>query len=1187
MTTLRQQQKTLRSSSIARLCCLAALFLIAASSVFAQMDQGTITGIVQDNTGAVIPGAAVKLTDTDTGLVLHTKTDGKGVYVFSPIKIGHYILAASSPGFETTQQLHLYLSVQQRLNVVLVLKPGSVNQTVVVTSAPPLLQTTQSSVGETMSTKTINNIPLNGRNWIYVAQLAPGVIATPGSRGGQTGDFSANGQRPEANDFILDGVDNNVKVQDYQNGTSYNMRPPPDALQEFRITTSNYSAQFGYALGAVVNASIKSGTNQIHGDVWEYFRNTALDATNWNALRAQTYHENQFGATLGFPLIRNKLFYFGDTEANRISYASPDTLTVPTPLMREGNFSELLNTSLTGEARPIQLYEPNSGGAAKLSCNGHNNVFCSNQIDPVAQKLLNLFPMPNANSGKTYDNYVENLTDASNTFQWDQRLDWNITPKNQAYARFSYGHLINLNQAPLGPILDGTPNYDGQHQNFLSENAMASETHIFNPNLVNEARFSYNWGIFSNLQENATVNEASLLGLGGMPFGAGSPFNGGLPYMSVGSITAFGTHTSDPSIKTQDQYQILDNVTKILGNHSLKFGVDLQSIRISALAPPSSRGSYSYTGIFTGNKGASFTGYGVADFLADQMFSGSITDEITTDFARWYRAAYAQDDWRVSKRLTLNLGLRYEYFQPQKEMAGLQSNLLVTSRGIGTGAGVYQLTSQSRSIALSPAFKDLLARSNITVQYINNPYLVTAQKTNFAPRIGFAYQLPHNAVIHGGFGLFYGAFDTYGADNLGNNFPFLLSASFPSGNCQTNNCPSNGYTLEQGFSQPLAAGLGTFVARPTAVSTDSAIKTPVTIGYNLMVQQALTDNLVASLACVGNESRHLPTLVNANSPVALQNPANTALNAEPFPDLGANSLIPYSGASTYNSLQASLRKRYASGLSFQAAYTWSHTLDNSVDALGGGVTYRNPYLIPISDEYTNATQDVRQRFTFNGYYRLPFGAGGKFLNRAGVMNRIVGGWAADLTFVAQTGQPFSVSPNITGPSGGTAFAIPITNPLTPGGSPNATNPNISCATSVRNKAHWYNPCAFANPVPGTDISPGDGPDGSPYTPEAGYAYPKYVTGNANAEAFLGGISNSVYGPGYERINMSLFKDVTTWREQHLEFRADVFNLMNHPSLGNPSVTGTNSNAGKITGPESLQSDTPDARFFQLSVKYMF
>lgn len=1187
MILFREPREALKHHGTAGLCFLAILLFSIPGTLLAQMDQGTITGIVQDNTGAVIPRAKVTLTDTDTGLVLHAATDGKGVYVFSPIKIGHYIVAARAPGFKTTQQLHLRLSVEQRLNVVLVLKPGSVNQTVVVTSAPPLLQTGQGSVGETMSTRTINNIPLNGRNWVYVAQLAPGIIATPGSRGGATGDFSANGQRPEANDFILDGVDNNVKVQDYQNGTSYNMRPPPDALQEFRVTTSNYSAQFGYALGAVVNASVKSGTNHIHGDVWEYFRNTALDATNWNALQAQTYHENQFGATLGFPIVHNKFFYFGDTEANRISYANPDTLTVPTALMRQGNFSELLDTGLTGSAKPIQLYEPNSGGSAKLSCHGQNNVFCAGQIDPVAQKLLNLYPMPNANSGKTYQNYVDNLTDSSDTFQWDQRLDWNISSKDQAYARFSYGHLIDLNQAPLGPILDGTPNYTGQHQSDLSENGMASETHIFNPTLVNEVRFSYNWGDYSNLQENATVNEAANLGVGGVPFGPGHPFNGGLPYFAVSGITAFGTHGFDPSVKTQDQYQILDNLTKVVGNHSLKFGVDLQSIRISALSPPAPRGFYTYSGRFTSNKGASFTGYGVADFLADQMFSGNISDEITTNFARWYRAAYAEDNWRVNKRLTLNLGLRYEYFQPQKEMAGRQANLIITSRGIGTGAAVYQLPTQSESIGLSPEFRRLLTSSNIAPQYVDNPYLVSAQKANFAPRIGFAYQLPNNTVVHGGAGLFYGAFDTYGGANLGNNFPFLLSANFPSGNCKTNDCPSNGYNMEHGFAQPLAAGLGTFVARPTMQSTDAYVKTPVTIGYNLMMQRALTRNIVASLAYVGNEARHLPTILDGNSADALQNPANTPINAEPFPNLGGDTTIPYEGTSTYNALQASMRKRYGSGLSFQAAYTWSHTLDDSADALGGGTGYRNPFLIPILDEYTNATQDVRQRFTFNGYYVLPFGRGRTFLTHDGAVTAIVGGWATDLTFVAQTGQPFSVGPNVAGPSGGASFAIPIRDPMAAGGSPNPTNPNVTCASSTRNKDHWFNPCAFENPIPGTKISPDNGANGSPYTPEAGYAYPKYVRGVNNAELFLGGRSNSVYGPGYERVDMSLFKNVTTWHEQYLELRADIFNVMNHPSLGNPAVTGINSNAGKITGPKSLQADTPDARFIQLSAKYVF
>src|SRR5215469_3685725 len=292
-----------RPWSIALLAVLA--MVVCNPNAFGQADQGTITGVVQDPTGAVIGNANVTLTNLDTGQVLKARADGGGVYVFSPIKIGRYSVTGSAQGFETTTQANLHLSIQQRLNIVITLKPGSTSETVTVTTEAPLMQTQESSVGQTMDTETINNVPLAGRNWVYIAQLSAGTAVADGSRGGGKGDFEANGQRAEENNFILDGVDNNANVVDFYNGASFVAQPPPDALAEFKVQTSDYSAEFGHSAGAVVNASIKSGSNSIHGSFWEYLRNTVFNTYNWNdyALAQQhipvpAYHENQFGGTL-------------------------------------------------------------------------------------------------------------------------------------------------------------------------------------------------------------------------------------------------------------------------------------------------------------------------------------------------------------------------------------------------------------------------------------------------------------------------------------------------------------------------------------------------------------------------------------------------------------------------------------------------------------------------------------------------------------------------------------------------------------------------------------------------------------------------------------------------------------------------------------------------------------------------
>jgi len=1175
-TDLRQVRK---SFSVCMAFFIWGIFLVGRVAS-AQVDQGTITGVVQDVSNAVIPGVQVTLTDTDTGLVLQSKANGSGIYIFTPIKIGNYKISATSDGFATTTRENLHLDLEQRLNVVLVLKPGAVTETVTVTDEIPLLQTQEGSVGQVINTESLNDTPLNGRNWVYIAQLTAGV--TPpfgGTRGSGTGDFLANGLSAEQNNFVLDGVDNNTNLVDFLNGASYIVRPPPDALAEFKIQTSNYNAEFGHSAGAVVNASIKSGTNRIHGDLWEYVRNTDLDAKNWNSLTNPPYHENQFGATLGFPILKEKLFYFGDAEANRISIAQTNTLTVPTPLMRTGNFSELLNTSLTGQAHPVDLYIPNSGGNTdktgqstvnQLSCNGQPNVLCAVQIDPVAQKILNLYPAEaGPNVGLTYNNLVENVAQHNNTWQWDQRLDWNISQKDQAYARYSYNHQLALNDLRLGPVLDGS-GYGGYRNSNLAENFMLSETHVFTPRLTNEFRFGYNWGYFVFLQANANTNVSSQLGLGGVPFGPSIPMNGGLPSGSVSGISTWGSPST--STESQNVYQILDNVTKIVGNHSLKAGIALENLRFFYRYAANPRGSYSYSGTYTSSPAASIsTGSGVADFLVNQMHGASITNAPNINNQESYNSAYIQDDWRVTPLLTLNLGVRYDYYQPYKEMSGSQANFVVTGPlGIGTGSAVYQIQN-AQNVPLGAQFTSLLAANNVTIQNVTTPRLLTVQRTNFAPRIGFAYQVDPKSAINGGFGIFYGGLQNEGNGNLGANFPYTLSASIPAPSCSFGNCPSTGLTLENGLSAQLANGLQSFISSPGFHSTDPHIKTPYAMDYNLSAQHALSNTLVATLGYVGNVSRHVELYYAPNTPPVLLAPGQSTLKYEAFPGLGGIGQDSYSGVGTYNSLQAKMEKRYANGLSFLSSYTWAHALDDASDAGGlqTGIGVRNELLIPIIDEFTNSAYDVRHRFTFNGNYALPFGKGRAYMNQIPrVVDLAVGGWSASLTFVAQTGTPFTVTPNISTAAGGSARALKVRDPFSPGGSPDPSNPTITCAPSTRNKTNWYNPCAFANPRAGNTIT----------TP---------ITDTATAFTYLGGTSNTIYGPGYNRANMSVFKSFATWREQSLQFRADAFNLLNHPSLGIPSFQGINSTGGGITGPKSLQSNTPDARFFQLALKYSF
>jgi hypothetical protein len=1255
------------------------LFLLGLCCVFsgrptwAQVDQGTITGLVKDATGAVVPQAVVTLTNTDTNFVLHGKSGASGEYVFSPIKIGNYTVSASAPGFETTTQENVHVDVQDRLNIDILLKPGGVNQTVTVTTAPPLLQE-ESSVGQVMDTETIDSTPLNGRNYVFVAQLTAGASPSVGGESQSRGqaDFFANGQRATQNNFILDGVDNNVNVDDFQNGTSYNVTPPPDALAEFKISTSNYSAEFGHSAGAVVNASIKSGTNQVHGDVWEYVRNTALDAQDWDAPNIPPYHQNQFGATLGAPLARNKLFYFGDIEATRISFANTFHGTVPTPLMRQGNFTELFNGANNLSGNPEYVYAPTTVGTTGLTGTSAfiggtspgcqkigfdtapvctTNIFSganrstptlsdNETLSPVAMELASLFPAPNTNGwngsnnslsvsspgvgGATFNNYVANVPTSSDTIQWDQRLDWNLSASDQSYVRYSYTHLQVVNGAPLGNPLDGGGfGTDGTNFN-VAENFMASETHVFSPTLVNEFRFGYNWGDFQFLQLNSNVNEAAKLGLGDVPFGNTAEPNGGLPNINTltvggnvaGDVSTFGSPTDLPSVEHQNVYQILDNLTRIYKNHSLKFGVQLQSIRTTLSQANSPRNLYHYGAYYTGYRGKDNTGAGLADFLTDNMLNAKTDPDWNVGYYRWYRSFYAQDDWKLNSRLTLNLGVRYDYVQPISNQAGEVANLVISSNGIGTGQGSYVLSSklQSQNV-LNATFLSLLSSQNINPQYIDSNSLTNAQKDNFAPRVGFAYRVDSKTVLRGGFGIFFGGLEAPGAAEMTVNFPWAYVAvvfNNPPNGCDApsyfappfnTGCPSNATsnsasnppfpfptTLAQGFGAwgpNGAAGLG---LNPAVNSSDVNIKTPYTESYNLTVERALSQNMVASVAYVGNVGRHLYTALSPNDSNGIEDGDTTATLTEPFQGLGDVDQSSYVGESYYSSLQAKLEKHLSHGLNFLATYTYARAFDDSTTPGGieGGIRARDTNLIPLYMELTPSAFDTRHRVTLNGLYDLPFGAGRKYVHAHGLLDYIVGGWSTSLTWQAQTGNPFTVSPNgNTGdPNGdggadftGNSNANRVANPFSSTQVLPQWNLNTTCAKFTKNKTNWYNPCAFDNPTDsvGIDSSTQKDPEGHPI-----------VTSIPDVIEYIGGKSNQLYGPGFDRVNMSLFKSFKTWHEQILQFRADAFNLLNHPSWGQPSDDTTNdAGGGDILAPQVFQSNTPDARFFQLSAKYVF
>jgi hypothetical protein len=1157
----------------------AACMLLSAGAAFAQTDQGTISGSIRDSSGASIPGAKVTLTDTATGFVITETTDASGNYTATPLKLGTYTVKVEAKGFAAATQDNVQVNVSTITTADLQLGVEGTSQNVVVTSAPPSLQTEEASTGQVVSSKVINDTPLNGRNFTFIAQLSAGVTPSEqGSRGANKGDFSANGQRSEQNNFILDGVDNNAELVDFLNGASFVIKPPPDALQEFKVQTGDYTAELGHSAGAVLNVATKSGGNQIHGDLWEYFRNNVLNDRDYFENIVPKYRQNQFGATIGGPIIKNKLFFFGDAEANRIIFGQNGVYTVPTALMRTGNFSELLNASANGRGEAITLYQPggptrNAAGAITannyLNCNGVQNVICPAMVDTVGQNLLNAYPVANRGAaGDTINNYTFQGNASDNTTQYDARVDYNASQHDQAFSRYSYSNEPVTLSAPLGVLDGGGFGGSGETQT-EGRNFTLSETHVFTPTFINEFRFGYNWIHAAYIPPNAGSDLSLNYGLGGIPFDAAQD-NGGLPNINPTGLTGFGSAQYEPTFEDENVVQILDNVSKQIGNHALKFGVDFERIRVQTDQPVDPKGTLNFSGKFsqdpmnTGN-----TGFGAADMLLDNMDTASIANIFTSHDQRWYRAAYAQDDWKASSKLTLNMGIRYEYTQPIEELDGQQANFVPN---YAAGTAVYLLPAEDQvkpQDVLTPKFLTALAANNVTVQYTNNKFLVNPADLDFSPRLGISYQVDDKTVVRTGYGIFFGGLESVGYyPSLSQNFPFQFDSNFNSGaTCAPGNCATNGQTLEAGFGAALSAGLANFVDTPGFRGYSTKTQTPYSQQFNLSIERLLTNSTTLTAAYVGSVSRHLQVNVDGNQPDFPTAPGVNEQSARPYDQFGGSSLVTYPGVANYNSAQVTLQHRLSDGLSFLGAYTWAHTLDDAPTLLGNtgqnsGV--RNWRLLGYGYDYGTSYTDVRQRFTLNTQYVLPFGHGQKYMNRTGIMDELAGGWAATVLFRVQTGEPVGIVANNNAAGNGTPYAYQIAGAFATGGTPTSTN--SVCATKTHTVATWFNPCSFVNPVQAANIG-AYGPPGR----------------------------TEVAGPGYNRTDISAFKSFPVYKETNVQFRTDVFNLWNTPAYGQPDGT-TGGGFAAITGERfggsnaaysGTAGETPDARVIQFALKYIF
>ena len=1185
--------------------------LVGAVCASAQVDTGTILGVVKDQTDAVVPGVKVTLTNEGTGVSATTVSRDDGSYIFTPVRIGAYAVTAEFRGFQTSRHQHVTVNIQQQVVVDFTLQPGQVTETVTVTGATTILQTQSGSVGQVIGSQQINDLPLNGRNFTYLAQLAPGVtFAQQDTRNlGANGNFAANGMRPAQNNYLLDGVDNNNLQPDFRSGTSYTVLPPVDAVQEFKIQTSDFSAQFGRAGGGVLNATIKSGTNEVHGSAWEFLRNDKLDAAdffeNAGGIGKSEFRRNQFGGTIGGPVYiphiyngKNKTFFFGDYQGTRIRQGLPYLVTVPTAGMRTSgytNFNDLISgqscsrgPDLLGRTvpcgtvldpattRPVTAGQTDPATGRAATGNGFvrdpfaGNIIPASRLDPNAVKLLNLYPAPTLSG--LINNFADNPVSLDDTNSFDARIDQYMGSRDLMFGRVSFQRESRDTPGPFPGVADGVTAVFGGNMITTGANAAWSETHTFSPNEINELLLGYNRLHSVILQPfgNDLSNLPAQYGIQGIPQ---IPQNGGLPTFLVGNLAQFGSNTFFPIDKASAVIQASDNFTRIWRSHTFKLGGQYENIRFTNEAPPDSRGQFTFNGLYTSIPGISDTSTGIAQFLLTPVASSSASgvsmvggantvvasNFAVPDYGRDYYGFYGEDDWKVTKKLTLNLGLRWDFFGQTGENYGAAGNFVPGAPSNGAQYLVSAARASRNQLPLSQAFQNVLTKDGIALVKSSQFGLGLSQKTNFAPRIGFAYQIGSRIVVRGGYGIFYGGFENIGGDNLGGNYPFLYTFNFPAPDPSHPITYSNGQTatLEEGF---LGIPLSPLLVNPQGLLLKGIqynYKTPYTQSYNLTLQFKMGKSQTLSVAYVGSAARHLITSPGSNLDSEMLPPSANAQLYVPFPDLGRNGGYDATeGNSGYNSMQLNFERRWSGGFSTLADYTWSQCRTDARDRLIGDVgNYRAPALagFGIQGDYGLCDFDVRQMVHFSGGYELPFGRGKKFLHNAGKLtDAALGGWRTLWILTLQDGQPFTIvcNPGTSAGFGCNALFVPGQDVY--GGSHNVNQ--------------WLNPAAFHNApaataVGQTDLSP------------------------------LGGAPTQVAGPGFHRLDWSLFKEFQTSDTTHLELRAEFFNLTNTPNFAQPPSANPNNlnftdakSFGKIT---ATRDNPNDPREIQFALKFYF
>jgi hypothetical protein len=936
---------------------LSALLMIGTAPGPAYGQQNaSIVGTVRDSSGGVMPGTKVTATSAETGLARVMLTNAEGNYVLASLGVGTYTVSAELPGFKTQVVEKVKLDVNQTVRVDLVLEVGELAERVVVAGISRLLQTDDAQLGTLIENTKVLNLPLNGRNFTQLSVLVAGAVESRGNAAGDHlgGDrgaglgFSVHGQRSNYNGFMLDGA----VVKEYQH-ESPAFSPSIDALQEFRVETSNYSAEFGAEAGAHVNMVIKSGTNELHGTLYEFHRNDALSARNFFASDTPDFQRNQFGGTLGAPVVRNKLFFFGSYEGARIGSGLTFNGRVPDGRTRAGDFSDLL-------PKDIQIIDPLTGQPFP------DNVIPPDRIDPIARRILSEFvPLPNR-PGET-ENWRQSDTAVIHSDQFIARLDYNPSRKDQVFGRYILEDFSNVS-AKVFPT-------DGFSKDGRGQNLTLGWTHIAGNRLVNELKLGHNRFVQDELVARAFKrNAVSELGMEGLCTEA--PACWGLPQIGVTGFLGFGEHgqgqaESGPRGWRNKIYELSDTVSYVRGAHHLRFGGRVQRLMDDFPEVIWPRGVFSFDGRFTNPGGQASADTSMADFLLGlPRASMRSIDLFAPDFRSWAFFPWLQDDWRITRDLTLNLGLRYE----------LNGRPVSRTDTISTvdfsGDEATLVTAQDRG------------------QFGYPRSLIEQDRNNVAPRIGLAWNPATRLVVRGGYGVFYQKESANTWVDLAINPPFIRQTSRILEASEV-----SGFELRRAF-----AGIEGIPLLVFAI--DRNWRDAYVQQWHLNVQVQPTTDWVLQVGYVGNAGTSLPRTYDINQ--AVPGPGSVQ-SRRPFANFGTINMFDSQGESSYHGLELQAQRRYSGSLGLLAAYTLSRCLDDTRGTFIGeaGAGFQNARDLRADKGLCN--QDVRQRLTASVVYDLPFGPGRALGGGAtGLTRHLIGGWRVTGIVTLRSGYPFTV-----------------------------------------------------------------------------------------------------------------------------------------------------------------------------------